>query len=119
MNKKAAYNQEFWDYLNYYLKKEFGKTDFNYKWVYPIEFEGFAIFEKGKINDFGILNASILFQEENEEKECLTEIVLGKYSSKAYLNSSNSDLTKCYPKSDFSEWIKVDKLNNKITILLK
>ncbi|MDC8003212.1 hypothetical protein POV27_04075 [Aureisphaera galaxeae] len=119
VENKTSYNDAFWSYLNHQLKVEFARTKYSYRWMYPIEISIDSLFKKRKTNEKVTINARVLFEEDGDEKEYLGKLTLGSYSRKAYTNVKGIDLTKCYPKSDFSEWVKMDELNNVVEIYLK
>ncbi|WP_299261875.1 hypothetical protein [uncultured Aquimarina sp.] len=119
VENKIPYNDAFWNYLNHQLKIHFRKNGYSYDWIYPIEISVNSLFKKKKTNEPTTVNTTILFVENGEEKEYLGKIIFGNYSRKAYANIKGTDFTKCYPKSNFTEWIKIDESNSEIEINLK
>ncbi|WP_405207120.1 hypothetical protein [Aquimarina sp. LLG6339-5] len=119
VENKIPYNDAFWNYLNHQLLNQFNKNGYNYTGIYPIEISISSLFKKRKTTESATVKTTILFVENGEEKEYLGRVIFGNYSRKAYANIKGTDFTKCYPKSDFKEWIKIDEPNSEIEINLK
>ena len=118
IDKIIPYNFTFWNYLDSVLKVQFTENGYSYNWIYPLKDLNYSIFTKTKKRLDVSVDVRIIFNIDKKDKEYLGKLIFGKISQKNYVNTKGSDLTKCFPNSEFSKWIKIDEHNKIIEIRL-
>jgi len=119
-------NGAFWRFLNHQLRIIFNERK-KFKYYFQITYPSYGAFgeltfgellKKRKTIQSVTVNTIMVFVNNDEEIEYLGKLILGKYSIKTHANVKGTDLYKCFPDSDYDNWIKINELNNTIEITL-